>query len=366
MQSFDMPAIYGARREKLRQSMARKNLDALLISNDKNRFYLSGFELHDPQFDESAGRLIITRDGKDWLATDSRYKEAAKKLWPEDRTLIYGGDVARDIAALLQKLGARIGIEARATSLYFGACLQNEGRGISLEPADGLVEELRRIKEPCEIAALEHSFLLNHKLMHWVENEIAAGHMGGSAEQDFSWQIEKFFRENGAQDLAFANIVATGRNAAQPHAVPGTDVISSGAPLLIDVGCRAMDYCSDQTRTFWIGEKPAPVFARTLALVREAQENAMKIMRPGVPCAKVYAQALEVFKNAGVEKAFNHGLGHGVGLQTHEEPSLSPRSTQALEAGMTVTVEPGLYFPDWGGVRWEYTVLVEENGVRIL
>ena len=95
MQSFDMPAIYGARREKLRQSMARKNLDALLISNDKNRFYLSGFELHDPQFDESAGRLIITRDGKDWLATDSRYKEAAKKLWPEDRTLIYGGDVDR-------------------------------------------------------------------------------------------------------------------------------------------------------------------------------------------------------------------------------------------------------------------------------
>ena len=121
------------------------------------------------------------------------------------------------------------------------------------------LRELRRIKEPCEIAALEHSFLLNHKLMHWVEKRnCGRPYRGGSAEQDLSWQIEKnFSRKTAPRITAFANIVATGRNAAQPHAVPGTDVISSGAPLLIDVGCRAMDYCSDQTRTILDRGKPA-------------------------------------------------------------------------------------------------------------
>lgn len=366
MDLFNLPLIYLQRRDKLRSLLVRKNLDALLVAQDKNRFYLSGFELHDPQLDESAGRLVITKDGDDWLATDSRYEEAAKKLWPNDRIFIYGSDAAKDISALLKKLGVRIGLEAGATSLNFGICLQKYSRGITLEPSDGLVEELRRIKDPYEIASLEKSFAINNKLFNYMENEIRANKINGVEEVELSWQIEKFFRENGAQELAFANIVASGAGAAQPHYIPGKQPILTEAPLLLDVGCRADNYCSDQTRTFWVGKTPSAEFSKMLSLVRKAQKEAMAIMRPGVACAQIYAAAREVFKNAGVEKAFNHGLGHGVGLQTHEAPTLSPRSDSILEQGMTVTVEPGLYFPEWGGVRWEYTVLVEEHGIRIL
>ena len=357
-----MQAIYAARRERLRRAMRARGLDALLVSQAANRFYLSGFELHDPQCNESAGRLIVTADGRDWLATDARYLDAAARLWDQERIFIYGGDAAKDLHSLLRRCGGRVGLEARGVSLAFARALDQAGAGPRFEAADGLVEHLRRIKEPCEIAALERSFALNHKLLQWVEGQLEPGR----TEKELSWAIERFFRENGAGELAFANIVAGGRNAALPHAIPGEDAVTENCPVLIDVGCRVDAYCSDQTRTFWAGDAPAPEFRRTLALVREAQEAALKKMRPGLSLREVYALARAVFEKAGVAEAFTHGLGHGVGLETHEAPSLSPRAEGVLEPGMVVTVEPGLYYSAWGGVRWEYTVLVEEGGVRIL
>lgn len=357
-----MQAIYAARRDRLRRAMRARGLDALLVSQAPNRFYLSGFELHDPQCNESAGRLVITADGRDWLATDARYLDAAARLWDRDNIFIYGADAAGDLLGLLRRCGGRAGLEARGVSLAFARALSRYGSGPRLEAADGLVEDLRRIKEPCEIAALERSFALNHKLLHWVEGQLTPG----KTESELSWAIERFFRENGASELAFANIVAVGRNAALPHAIPGQDAVTENCPVLVDVGCRVDGYCSDQTRTFWVGDAPAPEFRRAMSLVREAQEAALEKMRPGLPLAKAYALARAVFEKAGVADAFTHGLGHGVGLETHEAPSLSPRAEGVLEPGMTVTVEPGLYYPAWGGVRWEYTVLVEEDGVRVL
>lgn len=351
-----------ARRERLRRSVRARGLDALLVSRAPNRYYLSGFELHDPQPNESAGCLVIAADGRDKLATDARYQDAAARLWPVEDICIYGADAPATIAALLRGSGCRIGIEAKGVSLDFARALGRAGRGIWLEAADGLVENLRRIKDSDEIAALERSFALNHQLMRWVEGELHPGR----SEVDLAWAIERFFRENGAQELAFASIVAVGPNAALPHAIPGASRIAENCPVLIDVGCRMDDYCSDQTRTFWVGDRPAPEFSRTLALVREAQEAALHALRPGLPLAEAYRLARDVFEKAGVAAAFTHGLGHGVGLETHEAPSLSPRAQGILEAGMTVTVEPGLYYPQWGGVRWEYTVLIEENGARIL
>ena len=350
-----MQTIYAARRDRLRRAMRARGLDALLVSQAANRFYLSGFELHDPQCNESAGRLVITADGRDWLATDARYLDAAGRLWDRDSVFIYGGDAARDLHSLLRRCGGRVGLEARGVSLAFARALSQAGADPRFEAADGLVERLRRIKEPCEIAALERSFALNHKLLQWVEGQLEPGR----TEAELSWAIERFFRENGASELAFANI-------ALPHAIPGADAVTENCPVLVDVGCRVDGYCSDQTRTFWAGDAPTPEFRRTMSLVREAQEAALKKMRPGLPLAEAYALARAVFEKAGVADAFTHGLGHGVGLETHEAPSLSPRAEGLLEPGMVVTVEPGLYYPAWGGVRWEYTVLVEEDGVRIL
>lgn len=357
-----MSDIFASRRENLRRAMRLRRLDAMLISQAANRFYLSGFELHDPQFNESAGRLVITSDGHDWLATDGRYLDAASRIWDRERIFIYGGSAARELHRLLRRCGSRIGIEANGVSLAFARELTGAGSGLYCEAADGMVERLRRIKEPCEIAALEKSFALNHKLMQWVEGQLEPGR----TEAHISWLIERFFRENGASELAFANIVAVGKNAALPHAIPGQDAVTDNCPVLVDVGCRVENYCSDQTRTFWVGTAPTDEFRRSLDLTRQAQTAAIEGMRPGMPMRTAYALAHDVFAKAGVANAFTHGLGHGVGLETHEAPSLSPRAEGVLEPGMVVTVEPGLYYPKWGGIRWEYTVLVEEDGVRIL
>lgn len=359
-------AVYARRRDRLRRLMVARGLDALLVSRAANRFYLSGFELYDPQCNESAGRLVITADGGDWLATDSRYTDAAARLWDRERVFLYGGDTAGDLARLLRRCGARAGFEAQGVSHAFARKLAaRTGRFPALEAADGLVERLRRIKEPEEVAAMERSFALNHRLLRHVEDGLARGHWRGREERELAWEIERFFRENGAEGLAFASIVAAGPNGALPHAIPGATRIPAEGPVLVDVGCRVDGYCSDQTRTFWAGDAPDEEFSRTLALVREAQAGALAVMKPGLALADAYAAARAVFVRAGVEKHFTHGLGHGVGLETHEAPSLSPRASGVLEPGMTVTVEPGLYYPRWGGVRWEHTVLVTEDGVRV-
>lgn len=357
---------YAARRDSLRRLMTERGLDALLVSHAANRFYLSGFELHDAQCNESAGCLVITADGRDWLATDSRYTDAAARLWDTERIFRYGGDSAADLARLLRRCGAHVGFEAKGVSHAFARELAaRAGRFPVLVAADGLVERLRRLKEPDEIAAMERSFALNHRLLRHVEEGLARGDWRGREERELAWEIERFFRENGAEGLAFASIVAAGPNGALPHAIPGTTRIPEEGPVLVDVGCRVDSYCSDQTRTFWAGDTPGKEFFRALALVKEAQAAAIAVMKPGVALADVYAAARAVFVRAGVEEHFTHGLGHGVGLETHEAPSLSPRATGVLEPGMTVTVEPGLYYPQWGGVRWEHTVLVTDDGVRL-
>lgn len=354
--------IYAQRRTRLRKELARRGLDALLVSSAPNRFYLSGFELHDPQFNESAGRLIVCADGNDWLATDSRYAEAAARIWPQDRIFIYGHEQARDLAHLLARLGLKIGCEQEAVSAAFLQKLKASPACPPLLPAAGLVEKLRVIKGQEEVAALEKSFALNHRLMAHIESRLAPG----LDEAEIAWLIERFFCENGASGLAFASIVAVDKNAALPHALPGADMVRDNSLVLVDAGCRVDNYCSDQTRTFWVGGQKPERYEKTYALVQAAQKAALEIIRPGMALAEVYKAAREVFAQAGQEKYFTHGLGHGVGLETHEAPSLSPRATGCLEEGMTVTVEPGLYYPDWGGVRLEYTVLVVPGGCRIL
>ena len=315
-----MNTPYAARRDRLRQLMRARGLDALLVSHAANRFYLSGFELHDVQLNESAGRLVICADGRDWLCTDARYKDAAARLWDEDRILIYGPDAATEIGQLMRRCGSRLGLEAEIVSLNFARSLGRAvGRGAHLQAADGLVEELRVIKDADEIKALERSFALNHAMLRWLEESQL---QPGRSEAELAWAIEKYFRDNGASELAFPSIVAVDQNAALPHAIPGEKKLPDNGLVLVDVGCRVDGYCSDQTRTFWVGDAPHKEFRETMKLVRDAQQAALDKMRPGLPLHEAYTLARGVFEKAGVEAWFTHGLGHGVGLETHEAPSL--------------------------------------------
>ncbi len=353
-------SIFAARREKVRVAMRRAGLDAMLVCDPSNRFYLSGFELRNGQCNESSGCLLLTSDGCDRLCTDGRFREAARALWNENDILIYSGNMAAEINKLIRRVsGGLVGIEAASVNMCFFRAVS---AGLPVLPVENMVENIRMIKEPAEIAAMEKSCALNHKLMESVPSMLVEG----MSEKDLSWEIEKFFRENGASELAFSTIAAFGRGGALPHYEPGDMRLAPEMPVLIDAGGRLGEYCSDQTRTFWFGKKPDPQFSTALDQVREAQKAAIAAIKPGVKASEVYKAGYDSLERAGVAEALTHGLGHGVGLDTHEAPSLSPRCSVTLEPGMVLAVEPGLYYPEWGGVRWEYMVLVEADGPRIL
>jgi len=349
------------RRERLREKIRAKGLDGLLVSGAANRYYLSGFELHDPQCNETAGFLVIGAKGADRLLTDPRYEDAAKRLWPENNIVIYTGRKNEQIRDLLKDQGfSKLGFEPGEMSADLYMALKDE---IPLAPAGDLVPKLRMVKDGREIEALKRSCELNHRVMRRVKNDLLKP---GVSEKELAWQIERMFREYGAEELAFSSIVAVNKNAALPHAVPGDDVIEEGCLVLVDTGARVDEYCSDQTRTFWVGETPSDRFREVRDLVRQAQTRAIEGMGPGIKFKDAYDLAKKHFQDHGVQDRFTHSLGHGIGLETHEPPSLNPNAEGELEPGMVVTVEPGLYYPDWGGVRWEYMVLITENGAEAL
>ena len=347
------------RRERLRKLLAERALDALVVTYPSNRYYLSGFELHDVQFNESSGTLVVTRSGRDYLITDGRYEDAARQFFSEDEIYIYRRNYIHTLNLVLSMCGVRIGFESDSVSARRAGLMQARRR---LEPCNGLVERLRLHKDADEIAALKKSFALNHAMLKWVPTILK----GGMTERELAWQIERYFRENGASELAFPSIVAFGGNAALPHAIPSERPLQENTGILLDVGCRVDSYCSDQTRSFWFGEKESDFFLLTRDIVAKVQEEVIKSMEPGVPLSKLAWKAQHIFEDAGVADHFTHGLGHGVGLDTHEQPSFNTGSKAALEPGMTVTVEPGLYYTDKLGIRLEVTVLVEENGITVL
>ncbi|QGY39308.1 M24 family metallopeptidase [Pseudodesulfovibrio cashew] len=355
-----MKNIYEQRRENLKRLLKEKEIPALLVSHAANRYYLSGFELHDPQCNESSGWLVITADGEDKLFTDPRYFDAARGVWGEDNLHIYSANKFVLMGEVLKSAGVKsLGIEPKALHLFD---YDNLKERFSLASTDNLVESLRIIKDEDEIRRMDASMALNHRLFEYIEQRLEPG----MTEEQVSWDVERFFRENGAEELAFSTIVGVGPNAALPHAIPGSDKVLDNEMVLIDTGCRLEEYNSDQTRTFWVGDKPSDRFKETKELVLAAQQAAIDVIRPGLSCIEAYKAAYSVFEKAGVEHLFTHGLGHGVGLETHEAPSLSRAYPGELAAGMVVTVEPGLYDASWGGIRWEYQVLVTEDGCRVM
>ncbi len=353
------------RRDRLRSVLESKAFDGLLVTHAPNRFYLSGFELHDPQPGESAGSLFIAADGEDWLLTDARYQEAAKRIWPEERIFIYSRASGTIKNFLLSRKKKNIAVEAKfmSLSMFEELSARNEsGAALELHSSSGLVESLRLCKDPHEVDCLRAACHLNHSLMEKIPDWLETG----VTEKSLAWSIEKFFREHGAEEMAFASIVAAGRNAALPHAIPGLTGMPAEGPLLVDTGCRLNNYCSDQTRTFWCGSMPSAQFKSAMEQVREAQEEAIGQIKPGQPIAEAYNAAYQFFAKHGVESNFTHSLGHGIGLETHESPSIGPNNKNSFLPGMVITVEPGLYYPHWGGIRWEYMVLVTNDGAEVL
>ncbi len=350
---------------QVRREIDRLNLDALMVTIAENRRYLSGYSAEDTQFDETAGALLITRD-RLLLATDSRFELQAQREAPAFERFIYKQGLEKELPGILSSIDAsRLGFESVRLSVKqlddIRRALSRNGLSIETAATDGIVEALRIRKTRTEIEAIRRALALAESAFERVMEKIVPGR----TEAELAWELERALRESGADALSFASIVASGENAALPHAVPGERKVAAGEPLLFDWGVRLDGYCSDISRTVFVG-KPDQTFHRVFDAVYEAQMRATDAIRPGISGKEVDRVAREHIQGAGFAGRFGHGLGHGVGLAVHEAPRLSPVRDDVLESGMVVTVEPGIYLPEWGGVRLENLVVVGENGPEVL
>lgn len=351
---------HAKRLNALKDLMQAQDIAALLVTHPANRYYLSGFELHDGQCNESSGCLLIRAEDSDWLLTDARFKEEARRHWPEGQDHVYGAPRVEKIAAFVKSLGVDtlwVETQAMCADMYLEL-----GGMLNLRRAPRLVEELRTVKDEDELIKLRASCLLNHRVYEALRPRLEPG----LTEREVAWMLEQEFRDGGAEGLSFAPIVGFGPNGALPHATPGETPLGAQTPVLIDMGGRLDGYCSDQTRTWWIGDRPSDDFRRTLDLVQEAQALAIAKVAPGVSTDELHATARNFFARHGVADHFTHSLGHGIGLETHEAPGVGPIRPTILKPGMVITVEPGLYYPEWGGVRWEHMVVVTGDGHEVL
>ncbi len=347
-----------SRIDNLRQKLADKEVDAFFVSQPENRYYLSGF-------DGSSGYLLITQQNK-ILATDFRYIKQAKRQAPDYEIFQITNNIAdwfpRLVAEFnLKRLGLEAGHITFARYQQLTDALNKAKSQLKLVPVDGLVESLRTIKEPEEIELITKAAAITDSAFEYIEDII---HIGMS-EKEVAWEIEKFMREKSGQAIAFDFIVASGPNSALPHAQPSEHAITSGEPIVIDIGARIEGYGSDLSRTICLGSHD-DAFNKVYDTVLKAQLAAIAAIKEGMTGEEADNLAREVIKQAGYGEAFGHALGHGVGLAPHELPRLGPNSKEDLVNGMVFTIEPGIYLTGWGGVRIEDTVVMESGKIRVI
>ena len=343
---------------KLRQRMAEKEIEAVLISQPENRHYLSGFS-------GSAGLLLITQETA-ILATDFRYVEQAGQQALDYDIFNTKGDIEGWLPELIDGLNIRrLGFESDHLNfdMYhrLSNILDDAEPQTRLVPITGLVGPIRAVKEPEEIGLITQAVAISDAALGKVALEIQVG----MTEEEVAWEIEKALHDNGSQPLPFDVIVASGPNAALPHAKPSRRAIQQSEPIVIDIGARIQCYCSDLSRTIYLGTTD-DTFKKVYRAVLEAQMAAIANTTEGMTGAQADGLAREVIGKANYGYNFGHGLGHGLGLAPHEKPYLSPNSEDALVNNMVFTIEPGIYISGWGGVRIEDTVIMENGRIRVL
>lgn len=338
--------------------MAEKGLDALLVSQQENCRYLSGFT-------GSSACLLISHSHA-FLATDFRYMEQAKEEAPNYEITQVKGDLSSWLPELLSDLRwRRLGFEANhisfATYRKLSEAIETKQLHLELIPTTALVEHLRSIKELEELVLIDKAVELTDAAFQYAKATIHP-HM---TEMEAAWEIESFLRQGGSEGIPFDIIVASGPNSALPHAKPTGKAIQFGEPVLIDMGARINGYCSDFSRTICLG-KPDNNLLGIYDIVLKAELAAIEGIESGMNAPQADRLARSVVAKSGYGDSFGHGLGHGVGLEVHEPPTLSSNSSDSLLDAMVFTIEPGIYVPGWGGVRIEDMVSLEVGKVKVL
>jgi Xaa-Pro aminopeptidase len=343
--------------DKLRAAFDAREIEALLVSTPENRRYMSGFT-------GSAGYLLISR--KDAvLATDFRYIEQSQQQAPDFSIERIAGSLAW-LPDKMSEMGVRtIGFESDHMTVAIHSkmtkALEEGGSEATMVATTGIVEELRAVKTPEEIELLTRAVEIADAAMDRVGPTIEPG----MTEEQVAWELEKTMRELGAEGPSFETIVGAGPNGALPHHRADGTVIKTGDPVVIDMGARYQGYCSDLTRTLFVGE-PDDAFREIYNTVLRAQLEAEARVTAGMTGKETDAIARDIIVQAGHGDNFGHSLGHGIGLAVHESPGVGPNSDGTIEDGMVFTVEPGIYMPGWGGVRIEDMAVMENGRARVL
>lgn len=348
-----MPETHVVRRERLADHLNTVGAEAALVTRLVNVRYLTGFT-------GSNAALLVTPEHA-VLATDGRYITQSAAQAPDVERVIDRACAA----ALLTRAGRdglrRVAFEAHDVTVEAHQALSGLDGAPALVPLGHAVEELRTVKDDEELALLREACAIGDRALQELFGTIAPGR----TERDIARELEGRMLDHGADGIAFETIVATGPNSAVPHHRPTDRVVEAGDLLKIDFGALYRGYHADCTRTVVIGE-PADWQREIHALVREAQRAGRHALAPGVDVLTVDAAARDVITAAGYAESFTHGLGHGVGLEIHEAPSIGYNATGRLDARTPVTVEPGVYLPGRGGVRIEDTLVVRDGEPELL
>jgi Xaa-Pro aminopeptidase len=342
------------RRASASSQLANQKVDALLVSSPANVRYLSGYA--------GSNGLMLLSGGEAHFFTDPRYATVAAATIT-CKVHIAKGPLILSVAAIIKrKRLKKIGFEPSWLAMdRFEQLKSALPSGVSLHSTGNIVEDLRAIKSPDEIAKIRRSVQVNSEAYRRVLRRVRLR----QSEQEIAAELDYQMRALGAEKPAFDTIVASGAASALPHAQPTARRLEGNELLLIDMGAILDGYSSDMTRVVYLGEPPKRVRDLYRAVL-EAQLAGIDAVRPGVTASTVDAAARNVLKRHQLEREFVHSTGHGLGLEIHEAPKLGKKEKTKLRAGMAITIEPGAYIEGFGGVRIEDTVLVTESGCEVL
>lgn len=343
--------------KNIRNYLSEKKLDGIIISNEQNRFYFSGLR-------SSAGFLFITMNDL-YLFTDFRYTELASSEAP-------GWNIQKITSRLgwlpeiIKKLRvSNVGFESEFITVntfnLIKDTINSSDVEVTLIPTTDIVLTLRAVKDEEEIKLLRKAIEIGDKAFEYTEKNIEIG----MTEKEVAWIFEKSVREQNAESISFDTIVASGKNAARPHHATGDSKIEANSTIIIDCGAKYNGYCSDLTRTIVIGDADEKI-KNIYDIVHMAQLTAIDLVKVGMTGEECDSIARKIISEAGYGDFFGHSLGHGIGLDVHENPNVGPRSKFIIQNNMPFTVEPGIYLQGWGGVRIEDIVIIIDNKTQVI
>ena len=345
---------YKDRINSIRKSLSKSDIDTAFISSKDNIRYYSGFT-------GTLAFLLIT-EHKSIIVTDSRYTDRAQEESPDYEIYqLKSGDnwIKNSTDQIKSKV---IGFEGNFVSFnMLNQLKERANKDLIWKDYSEQISKERVIKSKSEVEKIEAAISISDRAFNAVSKEIEVG----MTEKEIAWEIEKEMRILGAESISFDTIVASGLNGSKPHHSPTNKQISNGEAITIDMGAKLNGYCSDLTRTIFIG-KPDEKFKKIYNIVLRSQLISIETAKDGMTGEEIDKISRDIISEEGFGEYFGHSLGHGVGLEIHENPGVGPNSKNEITPGMVYTIEPGIYIDGWGGIRIEDMVLMTDNGNKLL